>query len=112
MLRILLTVQFFSDKVNEREILQFSEPNWKEILTPIRVLNLQHLLKQSGYPPEKSEEIVQGFKQGLDIGYRGPVDQTDEAENLSFNIWDGVDLWNKVMKEVELGRYAGQMTPF
>ena len=30
-----------------------------------------------------------------------------KSPNLKLNIGDEVDLWNKVMKEVKLGRYAG-----
>ena len=51
--------------------------------------------------------MIQGFTQGFDIGYRGPLDRTDQADNLPFRIGTKLDLWNKVMKEVEAGHYAG-----
>ena len=47
------------------------------------------------------------FKNGFDLGYRGDENVRLTAPNLKFVIGDEVELWNKVMTEVELKRYAG-----
>ena len=46
--------------------------------------------------------------EGFGIGYQGPENRQDTADNLPLNnLGTKTDLWNKVMKEVKLGRYAG-----
>ena len=56
---------------------------------------------------ELSEQIVQGFEKGFDLGYRGPHNIQKKSPNLKFVIGDQIELWNKVMKEVKEKRYAG-----
>ena len=83
--------------------------NWKEILTPIKSEVFKKLLLQSGYDTQKTNKLIQGFTQGFDVGYQGPSDRQDTSKNLP--IRDGArsicELWNKVMNEVQLNRYAG-----
>ena len=50
---------------------------------------------------------MQGFKEGFDLGYRGPEVIKQKANNLKFTIGNKTELWNKVMKEVKEKRYAG-----
>ena len=50
---------------------------------------------------------MDGFKNGFDLGYRGPQEIQQKSANLKFTIGDKKELWNKVMKEVQLKRYAG-----
>ena len=88
-------------------MLHYEEYNWEEILTPIKVDNLRECLTQSGYDKRKTAYIIQGFQAGFDIGYRGPENRVEEANNLPFRIGNQTELWNKIMKEVQLGRYAG-----
>ena len=66
--------------------------------------------------PEKATELIQynciihldGFKYGFDIGYEGPDLRKDESKNIPFReVGSTEELWEKVMKEVSLGRYAG-----
>ena len=70
---------------------------------------LKRLLLDSAYDVEKTDYLVKGFSNGFDIGYRGPVNRCDLSENIPIckGIGTKVELWNKVMKEVRLGRYAG-----
>ena len=68
---------------------------------------MRKYLKQSGYNRNKATYIVDGFQKGFDIGYRGPQNRVEEAKNLPFRIGNATELWNKIMKEVQLGRYAG-----
>ena len=73
------------------------------------VEQLQCLLVKSEYNVDKTAKLIQGFTQGFGIGDRGSKKKRDMAKNLSIDpdIGSEVDLWNKVMKEVKLGRYAG-----
>ena len=56
---------------------------------------------------KKTEELIEGFTNGFDLGYRGTKQRCDYAENIPLRIGSKTELWNKIMKEVELGRYAG-----
>ena len=76
-------------------------------MTPVNVDELEKLLIQTNYNKEKTEFLVKGFKEGFDLGYRGPEEIKQESSNLKFTIGDKVELWNKVMKEVKEKRYAG-----
>ena len=77
------------------------------LVTPVKADVLEHLLNKTGYDKEKTKFLVDGFKHGFDLGYRGPEQVQLLAPNLKFVIGNKLELWNKVMKEVELGRYAG-----
>ena len=51
--------------------------------------------------------MVNCFKFGFDIGYRGSVNVKRRAPNLKFRIGNELILWNKVIKEVKEKRFAG-----
>ena len=68
---------------------------------------LERLLVETEYDISKTKFLVDGFKNGFDLGYRGPSDVKQTSPNLKFTIGNKQELWNKVMKEVELKRYAG-----
>ena len=69
---------------------------------------LEELLKESKYDKDKMDYLIQGFNKGFSIGYNGPQNRRDTSENLPLNnLGTTTDLWNKVMKEVKLNRYAG-----
>ena len=84
--------------------------NKDDIVTPINVRALEFFLRESKYDESKSAEILRGFKYGFDIGYRGPVNRQDVSANLPLTIGSLQDIWDKLMKEVKLGRYAGPYT--
>ena len=50
---------------------------------------------------------MQSFTEGFDIGYRGPVNRINKSRNIPITVGSKVELWNKIMKEVKEGRYAG-----
>ena len=79
------------------------------IVTPLNVKRFEGLLKEANYDEEKTRFLVDGFTNGFDIGYDGPMDRQSEAENIPFTpgVGDKYELWNKIMKEVEAKRYAG-----
>ena len=87
---------------------RFEDQNWREIKTPIVVEELKKLLILSEYNEEKTKNLIQGFKEGFCIHYEGPTNRQDTAPNLPLReLGTKTDLWNKVMKEVKLERYAG-----
>ena len=53
------------------------------------------------------QELYTGFTEGFDIGYRGKTERQDISENIPLRIGSKTELWNKVMKEVMLGQFAG-----
>ena len=81
--------------------------DWTQIITPINVDQLKTYLDDSNYDKKKAVELILGFSQGFDIGYRGPINRRDQSQNLPLKIGMKTDLWNKVMKEVAVKRYAG-----
>ena len=68
---------------------------------------LKELLTITNYDVEETNFLIDGFTDGFDICYTGPEDVKQESNNLKFTIGDKTELWNKVMKEVKEGRYAG-----
>ena len=63
---------------------------------------------ESNYNKTETEFLIDGFTNGFSIGYEGPSEVNIKSPNLKFReVGDEVMLWNKVMKEVKVGRYAG-----
>ena len=92
----------------DREIPEYFENfNLRDIHTPINADRLEELLNECNYDGEKTNYLVQGFKEGFDLGYRGRPDVQLTAPNLKFTIGNKTILWNKMMNEVKEQRYAG-----
>ena len=87
--------------------MNFTNYKTEDIVTPIKVPWLVHYLYRTGYAGEKNLELQQGFTRGFDIGYRGPMDRKDLSRNIPLRIGTPIEMWNKIMKEVSMGRYAG-----
>ena len=85
----------------------FSNTDLSSIITPINVTNLGKLLRMMDYDPRESSFLLQGFTEGFSIGHEGPTNRNDTSRNLPLRVGSKVQLWNKVMDEVQLGRYAG-----
>ena len=51
---------------------------------------------------------MNGFTHGFDIGYEGMKARQDLSQNIPIKVGVGsrVEMWNKLMTEVEAGRYA------
>ena len=81
--------------------------DFDNIITPVKVEVFGKLLKQSGYDSKGTEYLVRGFKEGFSLEYKGDRKVIRSAPNLKLRIGSPVVLWNKVMLEVEKGRYAG-----
>lgn len=80
------------------------------VTTPINVPLYKELLEASDYPADKREYLVEGFTHGFRIGFYGPRDIAREAPNMHFHTGTKLDLWNKIIKEVQLGHTAGPFT--
>ena len=88
-------------------VLNFVNHDLENLFTPIKADILEQLLVESEYDEDKTKFLVDGFRQGFDLGYRGPEQVCRNSHNLKFVVGNKLELWNKVMREVELGRYAG-----
>ena len=100
-------VRIYHCLISEREILRYENHNLEDVVTPVNIQRYAELLRESGYDDEKSQYLVQGFREGFSIEYEGPENVRRKAPNLKLTAGDEVDLWNKVMKEVKLKRFAG-----
>ena len=67
------------------------------MVTPINVNQLEFQLKKAKYNNEKTEELIEGFTNGFDLGYRGTKQRCDYAENIPLRIGSKTELWNKIM---------------
>lgn len=91
----------------EEVILEYFNPNFQSLVTPVNVKRYAELLRESEYDPDKTKSLINGFTHGFDLGYRGPTDVRLEANNLKLRVGSKLELWNKIMKEVKEGRFAG-----
>ena len=79
----------------------------ENVVTPINHKMLNKLLKKAKFNKTKCKFLVDGFKNGFSLEYENPEKVQVNSANLKLTVGDEVDLWNKVMKEVKLKRYAG-----
>ena len=77
------------------------------IVTPVKVEKLAEWLEKSNYDRQETEFLLDSFSSGFDIGYTGPKERASTSDNIPFTVGNMIELWNKVMKEVQAGRYAG-----
>lgn len=67
----------------------------------------RNMLQETKFDPGEIKFIHEGFVNGFDMGYRGPTERQSTANNLKFTVGNKLQLWNKIMKEVQLKRVAG-----
>ena len=90
------------------EILSYQNLDLKTVVTPVNVQRYRELLVETGYCPVETQFLVDGFSNGFDIGYTGETQDIQRVTpNLKITVGSEVILWNKIMKEVKLKRYAG-----
>ena len=87
--------------------MKYKNLDMHNLVTPVDADCFEYLLTKSNYPVSKCNFVIQGFRSGFDLGYAGPVDVQLNAPNLKLREGSHTILWNKVMKEVKLLRYAG-----
>ena len=91
----------------EEPVKYFKNYDLDEIVTPVNCDKLQQLLEQCNFDPVEKDYLCDGFRNGFDLGYCGPINRKDSSQNLPFTVGNPMELWNKVMNEVEVGCYAG-----
>ena len=101
------TVKDESEVINPSEVNEFNCMDTDNIVTPINTDLLAELLQEINFDPVKTRKLVKGFRHGFSIGYKGPMERISMTHNLPFRIGTPLDMWNKIMKEVKLERYAG-----
>ena len=93
---------------SQPEVLQYKNLDLETLKTPVNVTVLEELSIQSKYDSKETEFLIEGFRHAFEIGYKGPKNVNIKSPNLKFReVGDPITLWNKVMKEVKEGRYAG-----
>ena len=68
---------------------------------------LEQLLTETGYDVNETKFLVEGFKNGFDLGYQGPKNRKDRSNNIPLQVGDKREIWDKIMKEVSHKRVAG-----
>ena len=84
--------------------------NLDDIVMPIKPDVLTKLLEETNYCLVKTKFLKDGFSNGFDLQYHGPVNRRNRSKNLPFRVGNPQDMWDKIMKEVRLHRYAGPFT--
>ena len=102
-----MIILFVENNSTQEERTYFENFDLDNVVTPVKVDVYEQLLKQSGYPENKTEFLVDGFKHGFSLGYQGKEKVQITAPNLKLRVGSELELWNKVMKEVKLKRFAG-----
>ena len=96
---------------NSTKELEFIETNddLENVVTPVDVKLLKQLLSEARYDKAETEYLVAGFSQGFDLEYEGPMEWKDMSRNIPLDpeVGSPQDLWDKMIKEVKLGRFAG-----
>ena len=76
-----------------------------DVVTPINYSNLDFLLKQTKYDTEKSNFLVNGFKNGFKLGHTGALLNNEVFSMHSDKLND--ILTTKIEEELKLGRIGG-----
>ena len=94
--------------------LMFENYDLESIVTPVKHVVLSEFLRKSSYDLKKTQYLVEGFKNRFSIEYDSPTEIKRLANNLKIRVGSKLELWNKVMKEVKLKRFAGpfEQPPF
>ena len=85
----------------------YTNRDLENLVMPIRINVFRDMLIRSNYDGAETQFLIEGFSRGFDIGYQGPVLRQDVSRNLPFTVGNKFVLWEKIMKEVQLKRYAG-----
>ena len=79
----------------------------ESVVTPVNIEALDKLLTDSNYDQKKKDTLLKNFREGYRLGFQGNKKVKRLAPNLKLEVGNEVILWNKVMKEVKLKRFAG-----
>ena len=76
-------------------------------MTPVKVEKLRNMLEECNYQGSEKNFLCEGFTTGFELGYRGPANRIDTSQNIPFTVGDKNQLWDKIMDEVQVERFAG-----
>ena len=90
------------------EVLYYTNYELNSVVSPVDADVFEDLLVKHGYDSYETAFIAEGFCHGFDLGFRGKIAGVRHTvPNLKLRVGNETILWNKVMKEVMLGRYTG-----
>ena len=74
----------------------------------MQIDRFHQLLRDSNYDRGETEFLINGLRHGFSLGYEGQRNITLESDNIPFRgVGDALELWEKMMKETKLKRFAG-----
>ena len=88
------------------EILHFENYDLENVVTLVNVQAFNDLLIQAKYSEMETKYLIEGFTNRFSLEYKGNRKVKKLAPNLKLRVGNEVQLWNKVMLEVQKGRYA------
>ena len=77
------------------------------MVTPLNINKYKQLLGESNYDLAETQFLVNGFEQGFDLGYEGVQQRQSKSRNIPFTVGNHIEMWNKIMKEVQLKCVTG-----
>ena len=82
--------------------IQISNYDLNEIATPVNADVFEQLLIQAGYPSDKTEFLIQGFRLGFNMHYQGDQDVYMTVNNLPLRYGDRFNLWSRSSRRFNL----------
>ena len=55
------------------DLLNFTNFDLQNIVTPVNVNNFEQLLLETGYDSSKTKYLIKGFKNGFSLKYKGKI---------------------------------------
>ena len=79
----------------------------ENIFTPVNPDKFEDLLIQTKYDKQKTKFVIDGFKYGFSLNFKGNRKVKQTSANLRLEVGSKLKLWNKILKEVKAKRVAG-----
>ena len=85
------------------------QPNYdlSNIYTVVKRIVFAQMLTEAGYDTEETQFIYNESTKGFPLGYAGPNNRQQKSPNMPRRYGSKIQLWNKMVKEVNLKRFAG-----
>ena len=77
------------------------------MVTPVDADRFEQLLNETHYDVSKSKFLIDSFRRVFTLQFKGTCNSKRFAPNLKIRVGTKTEMWNKVIKEVKAGRYAG-----